>query len=72
MASAQQSAAESARIDRLIGIAKLWAAVKFFHPYLAYRDNIDWDAALIKAIPRVDAATREHEIATTRQWLTVT
>src|ERR1700758_410148 len=56
MASAQQSAAESARIDRLIGIAKLWAAVKFFHPYLAYRDNIDWDAALIKAIPRVDAA----------------
>jgi hypothetical protein len=45
-----------ARIDRLIGIAKLWAAVKFFHPYLAYRDNIDWDAALIKAIPKVDAA----------------
>jgi len=56
MASAQQPTAESARIDRLIGLAKLWAAVKFFHPYLAYRDNIDWDAALIKAIPKVDAA----------------
>jgi hypothetical protein len=30
--------------------------VKYFHPYLAYRDNIDWDAALVKAIPKVNAA----------------
>lgn len=56
IASAQQPAAESALIDRLIGLGKLWAAVKFFHPYLAYRDNINWDDALIKAIPKVDTA----------------
>jgi C-terminal processing protease CtpA/Prc len=47
---------ESLRLDRLTALAKLWAAVKFFHPYLAYRDDIDWDAALIKAIPKVNAA----------------
>ena len=58
---AQQPGDESARIDRLVGLAKLWAAVKFFHPYLAYRDNIDWDAALIKAIPKVDAARTPAE-----------
>jgi C-terminal processing protease CtpA/Prc len=58
---AQQPAAESARLDRLVGLAKLWAAVKYFHPYLTYRDNIDWDAALIKAIPKVDAARTPEE-----------
>lgn len=54
--SAQQTAGETARLDRLVALAKLWAAVKYFHPYLAYRGNIDWDAALVKAIPKVDAA----------------
>lgn len=54
--SAQKTAGESTRIDRLVALAKLWAAVKYFHPYLAYRDNIDWDGALVRAIPRVDAA----------------
>lgn len=53
---AQQTAGESARIDRLVALAKLWAAVKYFHPYLAYRNDIDSDGALVKAIPRVNAA----------------
>jgi hypothetical protein len=50
------SAQESLRLDRLLAVAKLWAATKYFHPYLAYRDDIDWDAALVKAIPKVNAA----------------
>jgi C-terminal processing protease CtpA/Prc len=58
---AQQLGDESARIDRLVGIAKLWAAVKYFHPYLAYRDDIDWDRALVEAIPKVDAARNQAE-----------
>ena len=41
--------------ERLAALGKLWGAVKFFHPFLAYRD-IDWDGALVKAIPRVKAA----------------
>jgi hypothetical protein len=48
---------ESLRLDRLVAVAKLWVAVKYFHPSLAYRDDIDWDAALVKAIPKVNAAT---------------
>lgn len=56
MASGQENTVESLRIDRLVALAKLWAAVKYFHPYLAYRDDIDWDEALVRAIPKVDAA----------------
>ena len=29
--------------------------MKYFHPFLAYRD-IDWDKALIETIPKVNAA----------------
>ena len=46
--------------ERLAGLGRLWGAVKFFHPYLAYRE-IDWDGALIKAIPQVKAARAPGE-----------
>jgi C-terminal processing protease CtpA/Prc len=61
--SAQQTVVAPTRIDRLVGLAKLWAAVKYFHPYLAYRDNIDWDGALVRTIPKVDAARNGEEYA---------
>jgi hypothetical protein len=50
--------------DRLMAIAKLWVTVEYFHPYLAYRD-IDWDQALINAIPKIRAAkdTNEYRVA---------
>ncbi|HEU0034573.1 MAG TPA: S41 family peptidase [Kofleriaceae bacterium] len=44
------------RSERVLGLARLWAKAKFFHPYLAYKP-IDWDAALVAAIPKVEAAT---------------
>src|ERR1044071_5207095 len=43
------------KIDRLIGLARVWAEVKFFHPAIFER-AIDWDGALTKAIPEVEAA----------------
>jgi hypothetical protein len=49
------SAQEETRVARLVGLAKVWGTVKYFHPYLAYR-QIDWDKALIEAIPKVNAA----------------
>lgn len=55
-ACAQETPVQAVRLDRLVALAKLWAAVKYFHPYLAYRDDIDWDEALVKAIAKVDAA----------------
>ncbi|HEX8197282.1 MAG TPA: S41 family peptidase [Pyrinomonadaceae bacterium] len=55
---------EKVRIERLAGLAKIWGAVKYFHPFLAYRE-IDWDKTLIETIPKVNAAktTREYEAA---------
>src|SRR5262245_14433859 len=50
-----QKPAEDARIARLEGLARVWGTVKYFHPYLAYRE-IDWDKALVDAIPKVNAA----------------
>ncbi len=54
---------EEARVARLAGLAKVWGAVKFFHPYLAYRD-IDWDKALIETLPKVNAAKTPKEYET--------
>jgi len=57
------SSVEEARVARLAGLAKVWGAVKFFHPYLAYRD-IDWDKALIETLPKVNAAKTPKEYET--------
>ncbi len=53
---------EEKRIERLSGLAKVWGAVKYFHPYPAYRE-IDWDKALIETIPKVNAAKSPEEYA---------
>lgn len=57
---AQNPSAEDARLARLAGLAKVWGTVKYFHPYLAYR-NIDWDKALVDAIPKVSTAKTPQE-----------
>src|SRR5215212_2482200 len=59
-ATPAQRGAEEARVERLVGLAKLWGAVKYFHPYLAYRE-IDWDKALVEAIPKVSSARTPQE-----------
>jgi C-terminal processing protease CtpA/Prc/predicted secreted protein len=51
---------DEARITRLAGLAKVWGTVKYFHPFLAYRD-IDWDKALVETIPKVEAAKTPQE-----------
>jgi C-terminal processing protease CtpA/Prc len=48
------------RVQRLAGLCKLWGAVKYFHPYLAYKP-VDWDLALVQTIPRVKAASSPAE-----------
>ena len=48
------------RTERVVGAARLWAKAKFFHPYLAYRD-IDWDAAFVRALPKIEAAATIHQ-----------
>lgn len=52
---------ETQRIERLVSLCKLWGKVKVFHPYLAYRPDIDWDAALVQTIPKVNNAKTADE-----------
>jgi carboxyl-terminal processing protease len=40
---------------RLAALAKVWGLLKYYHPEVA-KGQIDWDAALISAIPAVKAA----------------
>ena len=51
------------RVARLVGLAKVWGTVKYFHPYLAYRE-IDWDKALVETIPKVNAAKSAQDYET--------
>jgi C-terminal processing protease CtpA/Prc len=55
-----QSGAEKQEIENLVGLAKVWAAAKYFHPYLAYR-AIDWDKSLVTAIPAVSEARTSQQ-----------
>ena len=51
---------DSVRIERLAALGKLWGTIKYFHPYLAYK-TINWDSALVQAIPKVNAANNKTE-----------
>ncbi|HXX23251.1 MAG TPA: S41 family peptidase [Terriglobia bacterium] len=49
------------RVKRLAAVCRLWGTVKYFHPCLAYRSDLDWDAALVVALPKVNAASSPEE-----------
>jgi C-terminal processing protease CtpA/Prc len=57
-----QASADSARLDRVVALGKLWGAIGLFHPYLAYRP-INWDSALVVALPLAERATTRAEFA---------
>jgi len=44
---------------RLAGLARVWGQVKYVHPAMA-SSQIDWDAALIRAIPAVENAASDE------------
>ncbi len=60
-----ENTADSTAVDagRLAGLCRVWGAVKYFHPYLAYR-NIDWDSALIRTLPKVRRAANADDYKT--------
>src|SRR5277367_6090501 len=53
---------------RLAATAKLWITIKYFHPYLAYQD-IDWDKALVEALPKIRTAKSADEYAAATQQM---
>lgn len=63
------SESETTKINRLIGLCTLWGHVKYFHPSLAYRADIDWDAALVETIPKVRNAKSRIDYAAALQGL---
>ena len=63
-----QTATDSARLERLAALGRLWVSIKYFHPWLAYR-SIDWDAALVAAVPRVSAARDRASYASAVQGM---
>lgn len=52
----------ASEVDRLGTLARVWAAVKYLHPYLMQKE-IDWDGAVVRAIPRVRAAATDDDFA---------
>ena len=62
LAPLQLGAAElDANDQRMVAVAKLWRDVKWFHPALA-RGDVDWDAALVAALPKIQAARTPAEL----------
>jgi C-terminal processing protease CtpA/Prc len=57
------------RINRLVSLCKLWGLVKYFHPWLAYRTDIDWDSALVMTIPKVITAETADQYANAMEGL---
>src|SRR4249920_3047836 len=51
-----QAPVDSARLERVMALGKLWGVIGLFHPYLTYR-SIDWDSALVVALPLAERAT---------------
>jgi len=50
------------RLNRLETLADLWGKVYLFHPAIV-TSNIDWNQALIRTIPRVEAAETPDDMA---------
>ncbi|HEX9161004.1 MAG TPA: S41 family peptidase [Thermoanaerobaculia bacterium] len=48
--------------ENLTALARVWAAAKFLDPALATSD-IDWDGALLRAIPKARAARTDADLA---------
>ena len=65
---AQTAALDSVRLERLAALGRLWVSIKYFHPWLAYR-SIDWDAALVAAVPRVNDARDRASYASAVQGM---
>ena len=54
--------ADDARTARLEKLCRVWAAAKYTHPAMM-TGKVDWDGALVRAIPKVRAAATPAEFA---------
>lgn len=69
--SAQTVILNAEQTQRLAQLSRLYGHIKYFHPYLGYRD-INWDAAFAATAPRlIDAITEKEQAAVIQQMLEV-
>jgi hypothetical protein len=54
------AAPADSQVSRLAGLARVWGQVKYVHPAMA-TSRLDWDAALVRAIPAVESAASDQE-----------
>jgi C-terminal processing protease CtpA/Prc len=59
---ATTAVADDARTQRLEKLCRVWAAAKYRHPSMMTR-KVDWDGALVRAIPAVRAASTPEQLA---------
>ncbi len=60
VAASGQGDSDAFRTESLVELCKVWSEVKFSDPRLLYRE-VDWDGALVRAIPKVrEARTQEQ------------
>src|SRR3989442_1061679 len=52
----------SSEADRLAALCRVWATTKYLDRAVALGD-VDWDAALIRAIPKFREASTDEELA---------
>ena len=55
-------AAELTRTDALVKLCEVWSTVKYLDPQMMIRE-VDWDGALVRAVPRVREAKTHDELA---------
>ena len=58
--SFSQSTLTKEQINRLADAGKVWGYLKFYHPYLQYKD-INWDSAFTDAVPLILKASSKKE-----------
>ncbi len=71
LSDAQTPILNPQQTKRLADAGKLWGHIKYFHPYLQYK-NIPWDSAFAAAVPDIINATDKASYAAAlQQWLNI-
>jgi hypothetical protein len=58
--SFSQSGLTKEQVNRLAQAGKLWGYIKYYHPYLQYKD-ISWDSAFAATVPEILEAKNEDD-----------
>src|SRR5580692_4055318 len=59
----QPSQSDRYKYAPLVSTAKLWNMIRYLHPRVT-GDSTAWDAALIAALPKIEAAHSDEDLAT--------